>query len=250
MDALTVGVDSLRLRNFDAVAFDLEGTLANTIPTHRAARMRAFVEHGYGHISREEHERGPLYGSSTFDIIGGVLHAAGEIADGIPFKDHFAVQQLAATKARLFEELSLDGFSEMPGAVAFGRDILAHFPGKAALVTTALKGVAAAFLNRYGLLQYFPAHLVITEETVIAKGLENKPAPDPYCLAMRRMRSHKLLVFEDTVPGVASAKRAGATVIALGFDQHNAEQFLSGMLQLPPDAFAPDYRAARELLDL
>jgi phosphoglycolate phosphatase-like HAD superfamily hydrolase len=30
------------LANFDAIAFDVEGTLANTLPTHHNTRIKAF----------------------------------------------------------------------------------------------------------------------------------------------------------------------------------------------------------------
>jgi beta-phosphoglucomutase-like phosphatase (HAD superfamily) len=47
-----------KLTDFDAVVFDLEGTLADTIPTHHSTRMRAFEQHGFGNIIREQHELG------------------------------------------------------------------------------------------------------------------------------------------------------------------------------------------------
>jgi len=65
---------------------DVEGTLADTLPVHQAARLEAFAQHGYGHITPEQHALGPTYGSSTADITGGVLHAAGEIKKDGPFK--------------------------------------------------------------------------------------------------------------------------------------------------------------------
>jgi HAD superfamily hydrolase (TIGR01509 family) len=240
----------LHWRNFDAVAFDVEGTLADTIPTHHIARAEAFKNHGYGHITPEQHALGPTYGSSTADIIGGVLHAAGEIQKDEPFKQHPIVQKVIASKMQLFGQLAAKGFDEMPEATSFVRTIATHFAGHMALVTSSPERFVLPFLQRFELTGYFPKDLVISEDTVTANGLEGKPAPDPYRLAMQRLGSKKLLVFEDTVSGVASAKAAGATVIALGFEPHNTRIFKEEELPYPPDALVSSYAEARALLGL
>lgn len=90
-------MSQLNLRDYDAVAFDVEGTLADTIPVHHEARLEAFKVHGFGHITREQHELGPTYGSYPVDIIGGVLHAAGEIEKNGTFKDDPTVQSVIVT---------------------------------------------------------------------------------------------------------------------------------------------------------
>lgn len=241
---------ALDLSSFDAVAFDVEGTLANTIPTHHAARLKAFDQHGFGHITPEQHELGPTYGSSMPDIIGGILHAAGEIEKDGDFKDHPVVQTVMDSKAQLFEGLAAEGFTEMPGAISFVKAVAAQFTGRMALVTSSHARFVIPFLQRYDISELFPADLVITEDVMLAEGLDGKPSPDPYLLAKKRLHANRLLVFEDTVPGVEAAKKAGATVVALGFDKHNAALFKSGNIPYPPDVFATDYQAARELLGI
>jgi beta-phosphoglucomutase-like phosphatase (HAD superfamily) len=99
-----------KLTDFDAVAFDLEGTLADTIPTHHSTCMQAFEQHGFGHITREQHELGSTYGSSHFDILGGILHAAGEIDDKVPFQQNKAVLDVIVTKGELFKAAAAEGF--------------------------------------------------------------------------------------------------------------------------------------------
>jgi len=240
----------IRWEDFDAVAFDVEGTLADTIPTHHAARLQAFGEHGYGHITQAQHELGPTYGSSTADIIGGILHATGHIQKDGPFRDHPAVQQVIGTKLRLFEEKAGEGFGEMPGAIDFVHRIATKFTGHMALVTSSPERFVLPFLDRYQIASYFSENLIISEDTVNQLGLEGKPAPDPYQLAMQRLHSERLLVFEDTVSGVASAKAAGATVIALAFEPNNARLLASGDLPYPPDALVHSYAAAQTLLGL
>lgn len=240
----------LNWKDFDAVAFDAEGTLADTIPTHHAARLTAFDQHGYGHVTREQHELGPTYGSSTADIIGGILHATGNIQKNGAFKHHPEVQKVIATKMKLFEEMAAAGFDEMPGAIDFVRSIEAKFGEHLALVTSSPERFVIPFLKRYGIARYFPSNLIITEDTIDQNGLEGKPSPDPYRLAIQRLGAKNLLVFEDTVSGVASAKAAGATVIALAFEPHNAKLLASGDLPYPPDALVHSYAEATELLGL
>jgi beta-phosphoglucomutase-like phosphatase (HAD superfamily) len=238
------------LQSFDAVAFDVEGTLADTIPTHHQARLNAFAQHGYGHITREQHELGPTYGSTTSDIVGGILHTAGAIEKTGPFKDHPTVQEVVATRTKIFGDLAAAGFQEMPGAIEFVHRIAKYFPGKMALVTSSPERFIMPFVEHENLMQYFPHNLIISGDTVHEEGLENKPAPDPFRLAMQRLGARKLLVFEDTVSGAASAKQAGATVIALGFDKHNAKLFASSTLPYPPDAVVANYAEAAQLLGM
>lgn len=187
-------MNRINLKDYDAVAFDVEGTLADTIPTHHAARLEAFKAHGFGHITHEQLELGPTYGSYPADIIGGILHTA--------------------------------------------------------LVTSSRARFVTPFLDRYDLAQYFPEELIISDDTIQAEGLEGKPAPDAYLLAMRRLETANILVFEDAVTGVMSAKKAGAAVVALGFNQQNARLFQSTELSHPPDFFVEDYGVARNSLGM
>jgi beta-phosphoglucomutase-like phosphatase (HAD superfamily) len=67
---------------------------------------------------------------------------------------------------------------------------------------------------------------------------------------MKKLKSSNLLVFEDTIPGVASAKRANATVIALGFDRLSYSKFQEADLEFTPDLVARDYDEATKMLGL
>jgi beta-phosphoglucomutase-like phosphatase (HAD superfamily) len=105
-----------------------------------------------------------------------------------------------------------------------------------AIVTSSEEEFISPFLDRYDLGRYFPSEHIIGHESVVAEGLEVKPSGDPYTLGMQRLHAKNLLVFKDTIFGVASAKKAGATVIALAFDTRNSKLFKTGQLQYPPDA--------------
>lgn len=240
----------LELSNFDAIAFDLEGTLADTIPTHHRTRQEAFRQHGFGHITKEQHELGPTYGSSHFDILGGILHAAGEIDDSTPYHSNQTVLDVIETKGRLFTDAALAGFEEMPGAIDFFKKIAALYASKTAIITSSEEEFVYPFLERYDILSYFEDNLVIGHETVISNGLDVKPSGDPYSLAMRRLGTTSLLVFEDTVSGVTAAKKAGATVFAIAFDTQNSLLFKNSQLEFPPDVVVDSYEEAAELLGL
>lgn len=240
----------INLERFDAAAFDLEGTLADTIPIHHAARKKAFEQHGYGYITPAEHALGPTYGSLTTDIIGTILLKAGAINDAVPFNENPQVQEVIATKSAIFKEMASKGFDAMPGAIEFLEVFGPRYLGRLALVTSSAEQFVLPFIERYRLQKYFPEEHIISQDTVVAESRAGKPAPDPYLMAMQQLMAHNLLVFEDTVSGVESAKTADATVIALAFEKHNAELFNSGTLIHPPDAVVDNYSQARELLKI
>lgn len=240
----------LILSDFDAVAFDVEGTLANTIPTHHSTRIEAFEQYGFGDVTREQHELGPIYGSSHTDITGGVLHAAGLIDTTVPFDENPVVLDIISAKGVLFDKAAKKGFDAMPGAVRFVLAIAPHFMGKMALVTSSEEAYVHPFIKRYGLDAYFPADLVIGHETVVAEGLEVKPSGDSYRLAMKRLHAKNMLVFEDTVPGVIAGKKAGATVVALCFDENSSRLFRGKNLPYPPDVIVCDYEEAATVFGL
>lgn len=240
----------LALASFDAVAFDLEGTLANTIPLHHAARLAAFKQHGFGHITAAQHALGPTYGSYSEDITGGILYAAGEIDNAVPFAENATVRAIIDTRAELYDKAAARGFEPMSGAIEFLRRIAPLFGGHVGLVTSSAEKYFWPFADKYGLHDMFPKRYVISHDTIDTGGLRGKPYPDPYTLVMKRMGAKNLLVFEDTVPGVASAEQAGATVVALCFNEQTAHLFHEGNLPLPPHAVARDYDEAASILGL
>lgn len=240
----------LSLTAFDGVAFDLEGTLADTLPAHFRSSIVAFTKHGYGHITEEEHAHGALHGSTYEDITGHVLHAAGVIEKTMPFADHPMVRRLAQASRDEFVKEAAQGFTEMPGATAFVKTIAAHFAKRLCLVTSAPEDHAQPFIDKYVLGECFPSDRVIGENIIVAEGLQCKPAADPYLLAMKRIGATHLLVFEDTVVGTAAAKKAGATVIALGSNNRHFEALSSPDLEYPPDVVVRSYDEACQVLDL
>jgi beta-phosphoglucomutase-like phosphatase (HAD superfamily) len=241
----------LNLGDFDGVAFDIEGTLADTIPSHHAARLSAFAQHGFGHITPKEHAKGPTYGSTVDDIVGGILHAAGAIEHTSNYKDHPLVRKIKVTKTSEFEKLAALGFAAVPGGPDFVREIARHFPGKVAFVTSSPERFVMPFLSNNGLLELVTPELIISGDTIEALGLHDKPAADPYVVAKERLSAQHILVFEDTIPGTASGKLAGATVITIANEPSTAQLLAnSDALPYPPDRIINNYDEARSLLRL
>lgn len=243
-------MNQISLEQFDAVIFDVEGTLVDTIPAHHQARYQAFDQCGYQHITPEQHAAGSTYGSTAADIIGNILYRAGAIDKRGPFNEHPDIQAVLAAKELHFSKLAAQGFDEMPGATRFFKDIAPQFYGKIALVTASPWVFIEGFVMKHGLDEVLSPERTITEDTIRALGLRSKPAPDGYELAAQRMDAKNMLVFEDTVSGVAAAKAAGATVVALCFEPQNTELFRKGNLEYAPDYLVEDYMQARELLGL
>ena len=105
-------------------------------------------------------------------------------------------------------------------------------------------------MQRFGLDKIISDDYLIDEDLIEELGLAQKPAPDPYRLAAKRMDAKRLLVFEDTTSGTEAAKRAGATVIALGFEPHNTALLKTGKLAYPPDVLVMSFAEARAVLGL
>ena len=73
-------------------------------------------------------------------------------------------------------------------------------------------------LQRAGLLPYF-------EDVIFGNDVKHfKPAPDPYLLAVERLRVRSPLVIEDSDAGVAAGKAAGLEVLRVtGVEQMPSE---------------------------
>ncbi len=99
---------------------------------------------------------------------------------------------------------------EVPGAVAFVRAALAA-GFRTALVSSASRANVGLALTSLELTDAF--ELVIDAGQVSA----GKPAPEPYLLAAARLRvpPAAMIVFEDSVAGIASAQAAGSRCVGI-----------------------------------
>lgn len=226
----------INAENFDAVAFDFDCTLADSFSTHMKARMEAFKEQGYGHITEAEHAKGHTYGTTSPSIIGGILKSTGVINSEANVNEDPVVGAILDIKMQKYSEIVQKGVDPIPGAIEFVANLPKRY--KLAIVTTASLTDVLPFLEKHDLRRRFNEELLITEETAAAESLELKPAPDEYELARKRLgieEPARMLAVEDSTAGIESAKRAGATVLALLTT--NSREVLEAM----PEELKPDY---------
>ncbi len=172
-----------------AILFDNDGVLSDSIATVDAC-WRRWAE---------------LYGLDGDTVVAGI--------HGKPARESIAAlaPQVDTEQAfRVLEDLEVAAATEtrpIPGAI----DLLAGLPSdRWIVVTSGTPRLASARLRHIGI----DAPAMITADDV-PKG---KPDPAPYRAAAATLgfEPSECLVFEDTTPGVRSARTAGATVIAVG----------------------------------
>ena len=137
-----------------------------------------------------------------------------------------AEAEVARFRTQATDDVAL---APLPGA----RALLAALAGQRwAVVTSGARRFALARLARAGLP--IPPVLISGDDV-----REGKPSPEGYLSAARLVGAdpQACVVFEDAPPGVASARAAGATVIAVGTTH-------------PPDALAEAHAIVRSLADV
>lgn len=178
---------------YDALLFDLDGTLIDTESLAIISGLAAFAGAGF-----------PVTEGFMHSLIGtDEPTAATRIRLHLPAVDLASVNGLWSAG---FQALMEQGLELKPGVRAL-LDSLSHLPR--ALVTSSGRVSAYHKLGLVGLGGDFAA--VVTLEDVTRP----KPAPDPYLLAAEWLgvAPARCLVFEDSEPGAEAAHRAGCTVV-------------------------------------
>lgn len=180
-----------------AIIFDLDGTLADSMPMHRKAWMNAIENYD---LNCPPQEMEQFAGLSTYKIAGEVLKRFN------PDRLQPESMKLANTKIEEFEKLhsqvqpidlivnvAIENYGKLPMAVGTG----------------GTRATASKTLELLKLDRYFDA-------LVAAEDVENhKPEPDTFlkCASLLNVSPENCLVFEDGDRGVEAAKRAGMEVI-------------------------------------
>lgn len=179
---------------YDGLIFDLDGTLADTMPTHFAAWSKSMAAHG---IEFSEDRFYALGGVPTPVIIDLLASEQGKILDSTV---------LAEAKEELFLELLKDVQPVVPVKLIaeLHRGLM-----PLAVATGSLKWVAEKILKTLGIREWFTA--VVGADDIV----HPKPAPDTYLKAAELIgvdptRCH---AFEDTELGIQAARNAGMDVI-------------------------------------
>ncbi|OYW60998.1 MAG: hypothetical protein B7Z10_10080 [Rhodobacterales bacterium 32-66-7] len=177
---------------YDALLFDLDGTLVDTESIALETGLAAYARHGHP-VSR-----------AFLETLVGIDEptAARMILDALPGIDLAAVRQ---SQAAAFALRLKTGLPLKPGVV----ELLSATGLTAAVVTSSHRESAHQKLAIAGIAQHF-AHVVTLDDVTAPK-----PAPDAYLLAasLFGVAPGRCLAFEDSETGAEAARSAGCVVV-------------------------------------
>ncbi|MDP3823847.1 MAG: HAD family phosphatase [Burkholderiales bacterium] len=193
----------------EALLFDLDGTLIDSMPHHHTAWV-------------EWHARRGLKIDADSFFVSTAGRSNDEIfADMLPGTSAAEIAVLVDEKETLYREYAAPSLALIAGAEVFVQRAKAAGFRLAVCTASTPKNMALAF-QRFGIDGWV--------ETVVspADGLRGKPHPDIFLEAARRLgiAPGHCVVFEDAPLGVEGARRAGMKAVAL-------------TTTLPASAFAP-----------
>jgi HAD superfamily hydrolase (TIGR01509 family) len=186
----------MRQTTFEAVLFDMDGTLVDTEPYWLEAESALMARHG--HIWSEDDQRHCLGG--PLPRVGDYMHSLVGVNDAT-----FFMNELIAGVEKLFQR----GITFMPG----GKELLTeiHKTGiPLALVSASPRTLVNATLNSLAANTF----QVSVSSNDVSK---SKPDPEPYIKAasMLGVNIANCLVLEDSIVGITSAQASGALTLAI-----------------------------------
>lgn len=178
------------IQDFDALLFDCDGTLADTMPAHYRAWRAVTEPHG---ITFDEDRFYGMGGRPTRDILATLTAEAGVAVD---------IDRAADDKEAFFLA-QIDSVLPIRHVVEVVRRCQGLVP--MAVVTGGYQDVCRRILDRLGITDAF-ATIVASEDTS-----KHKPDPEPFVEAARRLgaRPERCIVWEDSSLGIEAARRAG-----------------------------------------
>lgn len=224
---------------FEALIFDVDGTLADTEEAHRQAFNDAFRAYGLEFCWSRE-----LYGE-LLQVTGGkerlaAFFAESRLSAGARAQLAGLIPRLHATKTSFYVEGMKQGRVPLRPGV---RRLMAE--ARAAGVRLAIASTTSPD-NVSALLEGALGEEALEDFSVIAAGdavPRKKPAPDIYQLALGRLgiTAASAIAFEDSAIGVAAAKAAGLFTVATPSDWTRGQDFAAADLVLPSlaEAHAP-----------
>ena len=187
----------MRKLKADAVIFDMDGVITNTMPAHFRAWKEIFKRAGIGVTEREIYLREGQPGNIT----------VGEIfkQHGLPVDDR-AIRKILSEKEELFKEIVRARF--IPGSRSF-----LHELKRRGFLLALVTGTA-----RHEVRRIMPTKLLkMFDVTVTGDEVKRgKPHPEPYLIALRKLKisPRQAVVIENAPFGIHSAKRAKLRCLA------------------------------------
>jgi HAD superfamily hydrolase (TIGR01509 family) len=194
----SIGPFSFPVNGFDAVIFDCDGTIVDSMPAHFEAWCEALAIHGAAGIFKED-VFFSMGGRPTKDI---VVELNGEYNLRL---DPVAV---ALAKRECFLK-RLNTLTLIEEVAAFAESLRGKVP--MAIATGGSRFVIEKTLKIVGISDWFDE--VVTADDVV----HGKPAPDIFLRAAKLLGVDptKCLALEDAPAGILSARRAGMQVIEI-----------------------------------
>ncbi|ROQ53339.1 HAD family phosphatase [Pseudomonas putida] len=185
----------------EALLFDLDGTLTDTDTLHLQALQQLLREQGR-ELSEAEFDA-HVSGRANADMCR-YLFPGRPVAEHEAFADRKEAR-FRALSPTLQPTAGLERLLEHAERSGIGM----------AVVTNAPRANAQHMLAAMGLAERFE-HVLVAEELARAK-----PDPLPYLTGLERLgaRADHALAFEDSVPGVTAASRAGILTVGLSTSQ-------------------------------
>jgi HAD superfamily hydrolase (TIGR01509 family) len=186
------------LHRFRAVVFDLDGLLLETEVLWHRAEERLFERHGARFTFEDK-----------LTVMGTSAAFTGEFfARRLGYEAERATALISEVSELMLQELKAQ-VEARPGAV----ELVARLRGRVplGLASNSPRFLVDAALQSGGFADAFDA--VVSSDDVV----HHKPAPDLYLLACERLgvAPADAVALEDTASGIAAAKAAGMTCIAV-----------------------------------
>ncbi|MES2744552.1 MAG: HAD family phosphatase [Bdellovibrionota bacterium] len=181
---------------FEAYLFDLDGTIANSLPLHFKAWNEALAPHGTAMPEDLFFAWGGIPVPKTVEMLN----------------DHFQIKLPIDVVSRAREQAYLEMINEVKAHEAVETIIRANYQRiPMAVVSGSARSSIVKTLTRLNLSEFFTALLGAED---YSKG---KPDPEPFLQGARVLGvdPKKCLAFEDAEPGIQSALAAGMQVVRI-----------------------------------
>lgn len=178
---------------FEAVLFDLDGTLIDSEPWHKKSELEIYNSLG-ANLAIED-----LY-PFTGNTLPRLLSGLGELTGITLTEDEFRTRSQSLLGE--YVKTKIEPFEDAARAI----DLCSHLP--CAVVTSSMRWYFEAVRIRHGCLFESMRATVVGDDVKFGK-----PDPEPYLMAaeMLCVDPRKCLVIEDSLNGVRSGMAAGCT---------------------------------------
>lgn len=194
------------LKNKEAVIFDLDGTIVDSMGVWCQIDLDFLGKHSLDVPEGFEQELEGMSYTETAEH----------------FKERFDLPETVEEIKSIWKDMAMDQYLHTVPLKPGARSFIQYLKSQGipmAVASSNTESLIEAVLKRHGLREYFDC---IVTSCQVNKG---KPAPDVYLKAASSLNADpsRCLVFEDVVPGIMAGVNAGMTVCAVE-DSYSRDQ--------------------------